>query len=372
MYQCIQFMKQPRIVFLTFLFFATTLCFSQIQLLDKLSNEPIPFAHIISPGGMLVSTSDINGVFAKSDLLNIKGSGIFIIQHISYNNTTVNSDTLLKAKKLYMQTRENALNEVTVINKKADYLVLKGYFQSYQLDNNTPKYYADGIVEYYIPVDKGNSLKFRLIECRSYKNETMIEAEKKRTTTVSMVVAGVPYIESKSLLEDLDKKCKIKTINNEKVIMVDTSIVGGIARNSTLNTTQVFIDLVAPQKEISHSLFNYTSRNMKQFMTENYASTNDSSLSKSDLESRIEYRKFFFKHKKEDDWSQIDVFSEFYVFERYFISKSEMRDIDTDNFFGMAKSKFTYNYWEDKSLKYLLSINKNISDLLGKDLVLYK
>lgn len=303
-------------------------------------------------------------------------SSVIIIQHISYDNLAISYDHLKNIKIIRLNRTQNNLPEVTVVGSKynkPEILVLKGYYRSYQLEDSIPKYYTDGIVEYYISKKRKKGLKNRVIEYRSYRNEELVKKEKQRANMVSMVVAGVPYINSLTIIDDLDKNYSIQQLSDHQIIKRDNSTVGIIRTNKPLNRVQIDIDLIAPQKEKTRSLFKYTSKITHINITENYSFQGLSKLSKDNLESRKEYRQIYFKHKKDKDFVEIDVIHEFYVLEKRYLTKEELKDIKTSSFFGLQRShSYSHEYWKDLDKNHIPKLNKNIENLLGTKLKLYK
>jgi len=251
---------------------------------------------LFSEGGRLVGTSNINGIIDVSNLSKFvyKSTNVIYIQHISYNNLSITYDSLKNTDTLYLNEKPVFLPEVTVTAKSAkpDILVLKGYFRSYQLEDSVPKYYVDGIVEYFISLKNKKPLKMKVLDHRSYRNEELVKKEKQRAYMVSMVSAGVPYIYSLTILQNLGKQYSIQHLSEqEDVIKKEDSIVGIVRINKPLNRIQVDVDLIAPQKAKTEKLFNYISRITKIDITANYSFRELSNLSKENLVSRQEYRR---------------------------------------------------------------------------------
>ncbi len=192
--------KLLKISFFLILTLIGNFAIGQTHIIDKQDHSPIPFAQLFSEGGRLVGTSNINGIIDVSNLSKFvyKSTNVIYIQHISYNNLSVPYDSLKNTDTLYLNEKPVFLPEVTVTAKSAkpDILVLKGYFRSYQLEDSVPKYYVDGIVEYFISLKNKKPLKMKVLDHRSYRNEELVKKEKQRAYMVSMVSAGVPYIYS--------------------------------------------------------------------------------------------------------------------------------------------------------------------------------
>src|SRR5690606_1064607 len=95
--------------------------------------------------------------------------------HIGYKSKTV---AFPKAKNtiLSLEPTYNVIEEVAVGKSNAKYLVLKGYFRSTQFFSQEPKNLADGIVVYYIPLNKPKEkITFHILEYRIFTNTKVEE-----------------------------------------------------------------------------------------------------------------------------------------------------------------------------------------------------
>lgn len=356
------------------LFFICKITVGQIQILDKLDNSPIPFAHLISEKGDLIATSDINGNIDLGRLSRmVDEESNIIVQHISYNNLRISYSKLKRSKSISLLVRKIALPEVKVnaSHDKNMILVLKGFFRSYQLVDSVPKYYTDGIVEYYIT--SKNKLKNRVVEHRSFYNAQIINNEKIRVATVSMDVAGIPYIDALPIAKQIGEEYSFKKVNNMFDIEKEDSIVGRIKTENELGKVQVSVDLIAPQMDRTRKLFGYISKIPKIMITENYFSRNPLKPIKSNLESRKEYRKIYFKHKKDKVFSENDVIHEFFVINSYYISKTKLKKVKMSGSFGLLRStSYSKEYWKRLEEHNIPALNKNIERQLNTKLIPYK
>lgn len=344
----------------------------EIFLKDSQTGRGIPFANIISNDGKLVGLSNINGNINKTKVLKSlkERSNKFIIQHLSYDNYSVSVENFKDADTLIMNKRQNLLPEVTAIpeNKKAyDYIVITGYYRCYQLEDSITKYYKDGVVEFYIP-KKGKSIKRLLLNSRSFLNKELIEQQKTRKFMVNINGTVIPYLEQGSILDELGRQYTTKEYQGEKLIYRSDSVIGAIRLNSSRGLINIYADLIAPQKEEIHSLFNYTSRITNINISENYWGEEISPCSKSDLESKKEYRKLFFKHKKDKSETAIDIISELYIVDKKYVSKEEYskKKKVADQPYS---SVFSNEYWNDLSKYNIPQLSEPIKLLLGNKLI---
>ena len=121
----------------------------QFRLLDSHTRQPIGFASVFNASGTLLTTSDSEGYIRFKDSV-----PKFSVSHVAYLNKDVDTDTL-KDKVLYMDTREQALNEVLVATKRPEYVVFEAYFRAPQFYNGQLEYYYDGVAYYFVKLKNG-------------------------------------------------------------------------------------------------------------------------------------------------------------------------------------------------------------------------
>jgi len=359
--------------YFSLLIFICNFSVAQTHIVDSVDNTPIPFVHIISNKGIIIGTSNIDGIIDLKNIPALKNevNNSVSFHHISYQNTEVKTDNLMNADTIRLIPKEILLPEIVITNKsqKPVWLVLKGFYRSYQIENGIPKYYTDGIVEYYI---SNNQLKNRVIQHRSFRNKKLVEAEKKRINTVSMVVACTPYINAKTEIDELNNDYSFEKLDNKKLIKKENANVGSINFDKQSGLIQVNVDLIAPAKEKERSLFNYTSKIASINITENYSSTDFSNIIKDDLVSRKEYRKIFFKHKKDKEFVEIDALHEFYVFEKSYLYKSDLKGVDWSSNYSLKEScNYSNEYWNELQKYNIDKLPEHIENLLGASLEKY-
>ena len=364
--------KKTTIILLLSLFYQ--LSYSQSKIVDSKTGEAIAFAHLIIEGGKLGAASDINGMVSIPEIEKIvkDTTAVITIQHLGYDNLEISLQTLKQSEIIRLNEREIVLSEVIVSPPdKYDYVVLKGYFRSYQTDDKELKYYTDGIVEYYFPRKK-KQFSVNLLEHRSFRNQQLIDQTKQRSRMLIMTVAGIQYMDGNTIIDDLGKKYTFTDTASGQDIMKDNSKVGYIRKNDAENTIQINIDKILPAKEEVNTLFGYTSRIQHIEITENYISGNLQNLKIDDLESRKEYREILFSHKKDPAEVVIEGIHEFYVMERKYVTKKEIKGVELSGHSGLRESsEYTYEYWKDLTRYGIPPLSKQIEDELEKSLTAY-
>lgn len=363
---CYGLSKCLKVSFIGFLCIIYSLsAFSQLIVADNETKAIIPFVHFIGDEGSLLTTSNIKGVVEWGDTISTKKLNVSVA-HISYGSIDVDFNKLLKLDTLFLKERFVNLPEIVIKEKEGRkyYVKLHGYYRSYQIENGIPKYYCDGIVDYYIPSKGRKKLSYELTDNRSFRNVKLLESEKKKKFTVGMEVAGVPYIECESVIANLHFSYRI----DSSYIIKDDSVVGIIDIVPNIKKCKISIDKVAPRGGKEKSLFNYISIIKKNEVVENYSADDIDKLSKNNMVNRKEYRKIFFKHKQEKSFNEIDVFHEFYVVDVSFINKREYKKANTTKHFGLKQSTFySTDYWE----KSFFKVPTNIKKCMGEELIAY-
>tara|TARA_B100000767_G_scaffold30658_1_gene26339 strand:+ start:28 stop:1101 length:1074 start_codon:yes stop_codon:yes gene_type:complete len=340
----------------------------QIKIIDNTTLKPISMVYVISSQGSIFGVSDINGLIAINKSL-INNTEKIELSHTSYQKKIINTKNFSKLLIIKLKENITILNEVTISSKinKPDYLVLKGYYRSYQLDNNIPKAFSDGIVEYYISINNNRKLKFNLLENRSFKNNLLFDRIYKKKEINTENTTGPPYIEKKILLKEL--KNDIVYQNNDSVILnANNTIIGYKTLNPKNKTIKIHIDLNTPERSKTKKLLNRTFKFTNVFITETYKSNLDN---KSNLLSREKYVKRII-HQKNKDSVIVESLRQFYVLEKKYASKIELKHTPTSSYFGPHKTKYSTKYWENLKQYNIPELPESISKLLGTKLNLDK
>jgi len=363
-------------VSISILFFIAIYCgqvFCQTQIIDAKTKKPIPYVNIISKKGVVLDVTDINGfIFTKNinNEFDIKNIDIVEISHISYKNIKIKWQKFLKKKYLELSENTIKLNGVTVEANKSDkdYLILKGYFRSYQLDEHLPKAYMDGIVEYYIPLhQKHKRLKINLIENRTFRNPEVYNSK-----SITGDRTGPPYIEKKTVLYELSSYNIIDSTDCRCKILTQIDTVGLITYNTLPKNIRVDIDITSPERAYTRSFLKNTVKFINFSVSEYFSSKVSQWNRKSNLIARTEYRKQLCSHKK---WQKIPLlvesFHEFYVLEKRYASKTEVKKKKLSAFFGYRETNYSTQYWKNLESYGIPNAPDYISDLLGKSLEVY-
>jgi hypothetical protein len=123
---------------------------AQVKVVDKVDNEPIGFVQVYTTEGDYLGSTNEGG-FLEKELLNIMKtydcSG-FTFNHVTYLEVKVDKTTFNNTEVIYLSPNVRLLNEAIVTNKrKKGFLKIRGYYRSYQFNENKLEFYSDGKIE---------------------------------------------------------------------------------------------------------------------------------------------------------------------------------------------------------------------------------
>lgn len=165
-------------IFTILLLFVSLNVSGQAVLLDKTTGQCISFAQILNNKGAVIGTTDIEGNLPQ-DL----NDEVVTIQHIAYNPENVKSSLFKKDTPIYLTPIEYQLDAVTVTAKNREYIHLRTYFRSYQLNDSCMKYFRDGYLDFFIDTKHKDAEKL-VIKIRNFQNDSLIGKDKERANTL--------------------------------------------------------------------------------------------------------------------------------------------------------------------------------------------
>ena len=291
----------------------------QAILLDKTTGQRISYAQILNNKGAVVGTTDIDGNLPQ-DL----NDEIVTIQHIAYNPESVKSSLFKEDTPIYLNPIEYQLNAVTVTVKNREYIHLKTYFRSYQLNDSCMKYFRDGYLDFFIDT-KHKDAERLAIKIRNFQNDSLIDMDKERANTLVDKYIYTPGLDGLTLMETLKKEgWKFTADSIDSRLRLNEMVGGAIKIDTMQRVLRVEYDVLTTKKKTPKTLFGYTTRLENYYQTENYI-YNPEYQSYMDLINRKSYRKLFFSHKKDAKEQMIEIFDELYVLDHEYITKDEMK-----------------------------------------------
>lgn len=296
------------------------LLFGQV-LIDKENGNPIPYAQIVDEKGVTVGISNMQGMLSLQKLKD----GKLVVQHISYYPKELTTADLKSRSRIFLIPKSYTLNDVSISFSKKDYIHLRAYFRSYQLNDSCLKYYRDGFVDFFIRLSN-KKIKRYISQIRNLGNDSLIAGDRKRANRVVDKYISIPYLEQRTLIENLKRKGW--TFEKDTVVstLYRNGVYGGIVKRDADNKTcLITYDVLSGMKEKTASLFGYTTRLDCFLQTETYRYKEDFQ-SYVDLINRKWYRKIFYKYKKDEKEQMVEVFDELYVLAGEYVSTDSVKN----------------------------------------------
>lgn len=343
--------------------------------MDVDTKEPIPFVHIFTNDGNLGVVSDINGIITEKDIMLLTEhiDAELTIQHIVYSSKQVTAYALLHEKEIYLEARSINLDEVVVTPQKNlyDYVGLKGFFRSYVLFNNEPKYYVDGIVTYYIS-ERNEKLRMKLHQYRVHRNEELVINEKKSFFVQINDRPGLPDLKSNTLIQELGANYHLENSESGHYITHKDSIVGYISCLPENNRVTMHVDRMAPDSMKSLSLGRFRIQKQSWLNSAQYLSKDECNVEAKDIESLKEFYTTRYSFDRNKTIFDIQCLQELYIFDRTYLNESEMRTIKTTTKKQIPLGhKIEDEYWIGLERYNIPKIDPNFGNIIGKSLIMY-
>jgi len=357
------------VLIISILFLATSLK-GQVSLLDSVTNEPIVGANVYSSDGLLLGVSDINGIMGKS-ILNTPSPDKILIQHVSYNNKEISFQTWNQSRTILLTPRTIQLDSVVVKTKNNyDYVVLKGYFRTYDLSNNKPKYFYDGIIEFYIPLKNGKKVYHKLLAYRLFANQEALNEFVQLFGKKFLDSPKIFPLKQESYMNYLPKDYELID-TGDKIAIMRNGLSMGFVQKTKAGNTQLYFDKVPPQSKISRSLFGIKGEQYRGLILENYAGTNIKNPSLANLISRIRSTVGAVQRKKGNGFIPMETFEEFYVLDRTYLLKNDvdrLKNTFKKSIWLDEKSSYSENFWTDLDRYGIPPLPSHISKQLNGSL----
>ncbi len=366
-------MNRQRIMIILFMSLLFVIVKGQTYLRDKNTQTVVPNAHLLTDKGKLLGLSDLKGkIHICPTYDNYQGK--VVIEHLSYDSYLIDLKELLDAGSVYLSPKVNQLPEIIITQTKDyDFIILRGYYRSYQLNDQTPVYYSDGIIEYLIPKNEKGKMKYKILHNRSFKNNDYIDAKSKRNITVDMKTAGIsnysyywlPYAVS-------DFHLFPKNTGNYTVRNKHGDISGKVMMDSIGKRMSIYIDCLYPDSIKSSSLFGYTSIIRKLDFSERLNTIHFNHIDISNMESCKLLQQIDYKHKKDSNYIHIDGVDEFYTIQVSRVLKEDINYKTYNSRYELKPSSDKTDFqWLNTYKKWIPELNHSIHEKLNTELVLF-
>lgn len=359
-----------KIIFLLlFLFINTTK--GQVHLIDSISREPIVGANIYSNEGKSLGISDINGVVNVSRLSNSSLDKV-LIQHISYNSKEVSAQIFSEASTVLLVPRSVQMDSVVLQHvNNYDYVILKGYFRTYDLFNNKPKYFYDGIVEYYIPIKNNKRVYHKVLAYRLFENQESLNEYVEIFGKLFLEPPKLFTVKKESYLDYVSKDC-VFVEKNDKIEIMRNGLSMGFIQKTKTNNTQIYFDKVPPHSKISRSFFRLKGELYRGLIVENYFGENIKKPSLVNLISKTRSSIGSVQRKKAHGFIPMEMFEEFYVLERTYLLNKDIDNLKghfTKSIYLGDKSQYNERFWEHLDAYNVPSLSSVLQSTLNSELV---
>ena len=344
--------------------------YSQHSIKDAISQESVPFVEIYSNVGNLIGSTDVDGLLSKDleHYILLSNAKNLTFVNSFYENKVVTIDDFNKNTVFTMNPIVNELKEVIVSNRKDEnqYLILKTYVRSLQINNDRVHYFMDGIVEYYISLKTGK-VKLKFLSNRSFENKSIPQLKEKGISRVNFQIVGAPMLSELLDYNTLNKSYVLQksTVHVTIKDKEDNSLKGNLYLNPTGTSLALGIITVDKPKVmkglgVENILNNYTINSF--FSNKEFEDIGFDSL----LYFK-ETRNYEIKAKKDEVTQKVDATHEVFVLGYLFSEKMDVKDLNS-NYSLMHSSAYQDNYWEHVNNALFQPLPKTLEKYIEENL----
>lgn len=304
---------------LSFLFLLTLNFFisQTVRIISSENNSPIEGIVLINKAGEYLGKTNVNGEMEESLTKNID---LLILNHPFILTDTLFVNKIVDGKYKVKTVKEVKIPEVNIVASNKDFIVVKGYFNSFVTNNSEFNIFVDGIIEYVFDRKTGKYKTEIINEYRSFILEKKGYNVKEISSFVFDTLIEIPKVSLINSVSNLDKGFK-KDYDEAKDLSRYTYSKSKFSDEDFKFLGYVFKD--------SSREYNITidGENPKPNRLSSFTST----------------AKVLLKHKSETDFSKIVITDNFYPTEVYFRNKNEL---EKGVKFNRKTSRFKTKYWE--------------------------
>jgi hypothetical protein len=347
-----------------------TFLYSQYSIKDAVSLGGVPFVEIYSDEGNLIGITDFDGLLSKEVQHKIQSSNPKHLTFVNsfYESSVVSIDNYNNNTVFKMNPIVNPLKEVVISNRKDknQFLVLKTYVRSLQINNDRVHYFMDGIVEYYISL-KSNKVKLKFLSNRSFENKSIRQLKEKGFSRIYFQIVGAPmlspFLDYNKLNESygLQKSAFDLKIKSKE----DNSLKGSLYLNP--NGTSLTLGIITDDKPkvmkglgVENTLNNYTINSF--FSNKEFEDIGFDSL----LYFK-ETRNYGIKAKKDKVTQKVDATHEVFVLGCRFSEKIDAKGLE-NNYSFLFSSTYQDSYWEKVNNALFQPLPKSLEQYIEENL----
>jgi len=314
-------------IFLIILNLIFQIGYSQIVIIDSINKTPIPNVSVILGTKTFTTISDLEGIIRISNEL-LKNDNSISFSHISYQPKSIKTNFIKANDTIFLTPITRKLDDVIVSsNTTKDYLVLKGFYRSYLYNDNMVYGYSDGIVEYFINLNKkvgsSKSLTNRVISNRLFERNFETNIKNRGIIRIGYSVnPSLPKITPKSLshiihLTKKDNQTKFVNQIDGKSIRINYDLLNG--KKPIINFLGMRIQLLKR---------NSTEEYLEGHLNPLYLKSLSYNFSAKLSLKNENYLKNYFE----------EIIEEFFILNSYYISEKSYKKIKTSNSFRCPNS----------------------------------
>lgn len=356
-----------------FLFSTTHFSLAQVVFVDSESKLPIPSVSVYNITGNLIGFSNKDGMMElipetkRGEIFPLEGS----VEHISYESKSLKISKHTSEQIVLLLPRVNQLKDVVIsFSPACEFLRIKGYYRSLETFNLKHKYYSDGIVEFYVPLNNGK-VKYRLIDYRIYRDSAVTSDYRQKMWTFFQT-PRIAEIFAGKLKDRIANYTMKKNAEKNYQLLKKESEVGHITVNDESGSVSFFLDHILPDSVILEKVLSIEAKIRHDVYIENYSKRPIEELSPKDLLSVYQLVTGTIKRKAEHGHIPYEVLNEFYVMENEFLSAKEYKNIEPklvkDFNKTSDKSAFSQPFWADLDAYNISPIIKGLEVQLNKNL----
>ena len=350
-----------------FFFNFSSLIFSQ-EFRDSGNNERISFIEIYDDNGNLIVNTGAEGVVNqafKDKILKANTKHLTFVNSL-YENKKVEISQFGNNTIFYMNPIIKLLDtvKITSTKNKNQYLFLKTYIRSLQINDGKIQYFIDGIVEYYISL-KTKKIKLKFLSNRSYENRSISQLKEKGLSKIYFQVVGAPMINKMLNYENLAKEYDFENTKTNIIINKNNIAKGYFNLNSIGSSLELQIVSEGQSKKmkglgVENILKNYSLASC----------FNTNSLESMDLSKLMffkEVRMYDVKNNKEKKYHSIEATHEVFVLNSEFLDSINVNNFDSNYTFN-RNSNYTEKYWEKINNALFKPLPETITKFISENL----
>ena len=212
----------------------------------------------------------------------------------------------------------------------------------------------------------------KLHQYRVHRNEELVTNEKRSFFVRVNDRPGLPDLKSNTLIHELGDSYHLKNSESGHFIIHKDSTVGYISCLPEDRRVTMHVDRMAPDSMKSFSLGRFRIQKQNWLNSAQYLSYDECNVEAKDLESLKEFYTTRYSFDKNKTTFDIQCLQELYIFDRFYLSESEMKTIKTTTKKQIPLGhQIEDEYWIDLERYNIPKVDPNFEKMIGKSLIMY-